>query len=49
MFGASHPQTRIAEQNLNAVIDVIETMPNSLGRNERCQCGSGKKYKKCHG
>ncbi|WP_074955645.1 SEC-C metal-binding domain-containing protein [Myxococcus fulvus] len=24
-------------------------MPNSLGRNERCQCGSGKKYKKCHG
>jgi hypothetical protein len=20
-----------------------------IGRNERCQCGSGKKYKRCHG
>jgi len=20
-----------------------------VGRNERCPCGSGKKYKKCHG
>jgi uncharacterized protein YecA (UPF0149 family) len=22
---------------------------NKTGRNERCPCGSGKKYKKCHG
>jgi len=21
----------------------------SVGRNDRCPCGSGKKYKKCHG
>ncbi|MFC1935150.1 SEC-C metal-binding domain-containing protein [Chloroflexota bacterium] len=20
-----------------------------IGRNEKCPCGSGKKYKKCHG
>ncbi|MGH9648803.1 MAG: SEC-C metal-binding domain-containing protein [Bryobacteraceae bacterium] len=20
-----------------------------MGRNKRCPCGSGKKYKKCHG
>jgi hypothetical protein len=25
-----------------------EEMP-SVGRNDRCPCGSGKKYKKCHG
>jgi hypothetical protein len=23
-------------------------MPVTLGRNEPCHCGSGKKYKKCH-
>jgi hypothetical protein len=23
-------------------------MPITLGRNEPCHCGSGKKYKKCH-
>jgi preprotein translocase subunit SecA len=23
--------------------------PNRLGRNDPCWCGSGKKYKKCHG
>src|SRR6266849_5663829 len=22
---------------------------NKIGRNERCRCGSGKKYKHCHG
>lgn len=25
------------------------TKPNKLGRNDPCPCGSGKKYKKCHG
>jgi len=24
-------------------------LPPKVGRNERCPCGSGKKYKKCHG
>ncbi len=23
--------------------------PEKIGRNESCPCGSGKKYKKCHG
>jgi preprotein translocase subunit SecA len=23
--------------------------PRKMGRNERCWCGSGKKYKYCHG
>ncbi|MEK7532659.1 MAG: SEC-C metal-binding domain-containing protein [Patescibacteria group bacterium] len=22
---------------------------NKIGRNDPCHCGSGKKYKKCHG
>jgi hypothetical protein len=25
------------------------TLPRKLGRNERCYCGSGKKFKRCHG
>jgi hypothetical protein len=27
----------------------IEVSVPKVGRNERCPCGSGKKYKKCHG
>jgi preprotein translocase subunit SecA len=27
---------------------VVRTMPK-VGRNDPCPCGSGKKYKKCHG
>ena len=25
------------------------TAPTKVGRNDPCPCGSGKKYKKCHG
>jgi uncharacterized protein YecA (UPF0149 family) len=25
------------------------TAPTKVGRNDPCYCGSGKKYKKCHG
>jgi uncharacterized protein YecA (UPF0149 family) len=27
----------------------INRQHGKVGRNERCPCGSGKKYKKCHG
>jgi len=33
-----------------AVIEKVETYVRSepkIGRNERCPCGSGRKYKKC--
>ena len=34
-------------------VDVLLSKPVSvektLGRNDPCHCGSGKKYKKCHG
>jgi hypothetical protein len=32
--------------------DVVKTVRNDgpkVGRNDPCPCGSGKKYKKCHG
>lgn len=49
-----------AEQRANKVIDqsgddqpaaqtVVKTDDESIGRNDPCHCGSGKKYKKCHG
>ncbi|MCL0044116.1 SEC-C metal-binding domain-containing protein [Dehalococcoidia bacterium] len=37
--------TRAAEQRR---FDDV-TQGRKLGRNEKCPCGSGKKYKKCHG
>jgi hypothetical protein len=27
----------------------LPTLPRKMGRNERCYCGSGKKFKRCHG
>ena len=30
-------------------IDPIRNYGNKVGRNDPCPCGSGKKYKKCHG
>jgi preprotein translocase subunit SecA len=39
--------------NGGGVADVVETVVNdehdNIGRNDPCWCGSGKKYKKCHG
>jgi hypothetical protein len=31
------------------LIPVVATAPPKAGRNEPCPCGSGKKFKKCHG
>jgi preprotein translocase subunit SecA len=28
---------------------VVKTEQEKIGRNDPCWCGSGKKYKKCHG
>ena len=27
----------------------VERVEDKVGRNDPCPCGSGKKYKKCHG
>jgi preprotein translocase subunit SecA len=41
------------EQGGNGVTEVVETVVKdereNIGRNDPCWCGSGKKYKKCHG
>jgi len=50
--GAAGAGEAIAPQSDNGA-DVVETKVNTqqekLGRNDPCWCGSGKKYKKCHG
>ena len=28
---------------------ILQQHGRKVGRNERCPCGSGKKYKRCHG
>lgn len=41
-----------SESNLitsNGLKDVVKDNKNQLGRNDFCYCGSGKKFKKCHG
>lgn len=40
---------RIAAERRFAPRPGIEARVPKVGRNERCPCGSGKKYKKCHG
>jgi preprotein translocase subunit SecA len=43
----------VADQNgnndLELVIPAVRQKTMTVGRNEPCPCGSGKKYKNCHG
>jgi preprotein translocase subunit SecA len=45
----------VAQQAGNGAADpvnpatVVKTDQEKIGRNDPCWCGSGKKYKKCHG
>ena len=32
-----------------ASLQVLDNHIKKIGRNEKCPCGSGKKYKQCHG
>jgi hypothetical protein len=48
-FGLFYLQDSLAyKNNLIRPIDGIEG-EQKVGRNDDCPCGSGKKYKKCHG
>jgi uncharacterized protein YecA (UPF0149 family) len=42
MSGGGSPAARQQPQSFKRSVDKV-------GRNEPCPCGSGKKYKKCHG
>ena len=40
---------RIAEPQPALQMPIVKTEQEKLGRNEPCHCGSGKKFKNCHG
>jgi preprotein translocase subunit SecA len=42
-------QTTLDESTVNKGIQVITDAPPRVGRNDPCWCGSGKKFKHCHG
>jgi preprotein translocase subunit SecA len=41
-------QTHRSEESVPAAAPAVSTEPR-IGRNDPCPCGSGRKYKKCHG
>ncbi|MCG6925581.1 MAG: preprotein translocase subunit SecA [Acidobacteria bacterium] len=42
-------QPREAEGGADAKVQTVRREGKKVGRNDPCPCGSGKKYKKCHG
>jgi preprotein translocase subunit SecA len=49
-FDAHHRQQQIAAaQQAPPKPAQVKIDPNSVGRNDPCPCGSGEKFKKCHG
>jgi hypothetical protein len=48
LLRAVNPDAPAPEHGLG-LIPAVATAPPKAGRNEPCPCGSGKKYKKCHG
>ena len=49
--GCDHDHDHDHEYDPNLLLNrqpVVRTEPK-IGRNDPCPCGSGKKYKKCHG
>jgi preprotein translocase subunit SecA len=46
---ARSAQPREAEGGADAKIQTVRREGKKVGRNDPCPCGSGKKYKKCHG
>ena len=48
LLRAVNPDEPVPKTGLG-LIPAVATAPPKAGRNEPCPCGSGKKYKKCHG
>jgi preprotein translocase subunit SecA len=42
-------QARMAGSGDQAPVQQVRREGAKIGRNDPCPCGSGKKYKKCHG
>ncbi len=47
--GAGAPQAQGAAQAENGRVETFVREERKVGRNEPCPCGSGKKFKQCHG
>lgn len=45
----SKPETYITSHNEDIALPKTDNPSKEIGRNDLCHCGSGKKYKKCHG
>ena len=48
-FGGGGGTPRPARTGGDDVIKTVRRDEPKVGRNDPCPCGSGKKYKKCHG
>jgi preprotein translocase subunit SecA len=46
-LGAAEPEE--AHGGTDAAVETVRREGKKVGRNDPCPCGSGKKYKKCHG
>jgi preprotein translocase subunit SecA len=47
--GGESAEPREAQGGADAAVQTIRREGPKVGRNDPCPCGSGKKYKKCHG
>ncbi|MGE5480531.1 MAG: preprotein translocase subunit SecA [Chloroflexota bacterium] len=47
--GYEAPQAQESEAPMASTIHTFKRGEDKVGRNDLCPCGSGKKYKKCHG
>jgi preprotein translocase subunit SecA len=48
-FTGAGAQPREAQGGVDAKVETVRREGRKVGRNDACPCGSGKKYKKCHG
>ena len=39
----------VVDQSTRKIVETVVRTQPKVGRNDPCPCGSGKKYKKCHG
>ena len=47
--GATPPSSADTEPSVPSAIQTVMRQQPKVGRNDPCPCGSGKKYKQCHG
>jgi preprotein translocase subunit SecA len=50
--GNARPKAQVTQPNApdpNALVPIVKQQHEKVGRNDPCWCGSGKKFKFCHG